>query len=123
RLMPELHRIYDDLGESPTLPPDQERRYLLHGFGRFVERAALRPSLVLCFEDLHWADESSLLLISALVQIAAELPLLLVGTYRPGEVGPRHGLSRTLEDLTRRRLATEVHLSALSQSDVAQLLA
>ena len=121
--MPELHRIYDDVGESPSLPPDQERRYLLHGFGRFVERAARRRPLVLCFEDLHWADESSLLLITALVQIAAELPLLLVGTYRPGEVGPGHGLSRTLEDLTRRRLATEIHLSALSQTDVAQLLA
>jgi class 3 adenylate cyclase/tetratricopeptide (TPR) repeat protein len=123
RLMPELHRIYDDVGESPTLPPDQERRYLLHGFGRFVERAALSRPLVLNFEDLHWADESSLLLISALAQIATELPLLLVGTYRPGEVGPGHGLSRTLEDLTRRRLATEIHLSALSQADVAQLLA
>ena len=34
RLMPELHRIYDDIGESPVLPPDQERRYLLHGVGR-----------------------------------------------------------------------------------------
>ncbi|MDQ1456561.1 MAG: hypothetical protein QOH28_2181 [Actinomycetota bacterium] len=123
RLMPELHQIYDDVGESPALPPDQERRYLLHGFGRFVERAALRRPLVLCFEDLHWADESSLLLISALAQIAAELPLLLVGTYRPGEIGPLDGLSRALEDLTRRRLATQIHLSALSESDVALLLA
>src|SRR5438093_695262 len=123
RLMPELHQIYDDVGESPALPPDQERRYLLHGFGRFVERAALRRPLVLCFEDLHWADESSLLLISALAQIAVEVPLLLVGTYRPGEIGPLDGLSRALEDLTRRRLATEIHLSALSESDVALLLA
>jgi class 3 adenylate cyclase/tetratricopeptide (TPR) repeat protein len=123
RLMPELHRIYSDIGESPNLPPDQERRYLLHGFGRFVERAALRRPLVLCFEDLHWADESSLLLITALAQIAAELPLLLVASYRPGDVGPRHVLSRTREELTRGRLATEIRLAALSESDVALLLA
>src|SRR5207245_10604761 len=43
--------------------------------------------------------------------------------YRSGEVGPLHGLSRALEDLTRRRLATEIHLSALSEPDVALLLA
>ena len=123
RLMPELHRIYDDVGPSPDLPPDQERRYLLHGFGRFVERAALRRPLVLCFEDLHWADESSLLLMTALAQITPDLPLLLIGSYRPGDVGPAHSLSRTREDLTRRRLASEIRLAPLSQAEVAQLLA
>ena len=84
RLMPELHRIYDDIGESPALPPDQERRYLLHGVGRFVERAALRQPLLLCFEDLHWADESSLQLIAALAQLGPTIPLLLVGELPPG---------------------------------------
>jgi class 3 adenylate cyclase len=123
RLMPELHRIYDDVGESPNLPPDQERRYLLHGFGRFVERAALRRPLMLCFEDLHWADEASLQLITALAQIAGDLPLLLVASYRPNDLGPRHNLARTREDLTRGRLAAEIRLGALSESDVALLLA
>jgi class 3 adenylate cyclase len=60
RLMPELHRIYPDIGDSPGIPPDQERQYLLHGFSRFVARATPRRPLVLCFEDLHWADEASL---------------------------------------------------------------
>jgi class 3 adenylate cyclase len=123
RLLPELHRIYADIGESPTLPPDQERRYLLHGFGEFVERAAMRQPLMLCFEDLHWADESSLLLITALAQFANELPLLLVGSYRPGDVGPRDRLARTLEELTRHRLSSEINLAALSEDDVAALLA
>ena len=123
RLMPELHRIYPDIAESPAIPPDQERQYLLHGFGRFVERAALRRPLVLCFEDLHWADESSLLLITALAQIAGELPLLLIGSYRPGDIGPRHRLSRAREELARNRLATEIRLTALPEADVALLLA
>lgn len=122
RLMPEILRLYDDVGESPTLPPDQERRYLLHGFSSFVERNARRQPLVLCFEDLHWADESSLQLITALAQIAGELPLLLVGTYRPGDLEAGHPLLRVREDLARRRLATEIRLDALSAPDVAHLL-
>jgi predicted ATPase len=122
RLMPELHRMYDDIGESPVLPPDQERRYLLHGVGRFVERAALRQPLLLCFEDLHWADESSLQLISALAQLAPTIPLLLVASFRTGDVEPGSSLARTLEDLTRGRLAVEIRVSALSRNDVAMLL-
>jgi class 3 adenylate cyclase len=122
RLMPEILRLYDDIGESPTLPPDQERRYLLHGFSEFVERNARRRPLVLCFEDLHWADESSLQLITALAQVAGELPLLLIGSYRPSDVAASHPLSRTREDLARRRLANEIRLDALSAHDVARLL-
>ncbi|MGH9122505.1 MAG: AAA family ATPase, partial [Acidimicrobiales bacterium] len=123
RLMPELQRVYDDIGPTPNLPADQERRYLLHGLGQFVERAARRRPIVLSYEDLHWADEASLLLIESLVRMAAELPLLIIGTYRPGEVSPRDRFARTLEELTRQRLATELHLGPLSEVDVAQLLA
>ena len=68
------------------------------GSGGSSSAPALRRPLVLCFEDLHWADESSLLLITALAQIAGELPLLLVGSYRPGDVGPR---ARALADAAR----------------------
>jgi hypothetical protein len=62
-------------------------------------------------------------LITALAQLASELPLLLVGSYRPGDVGPGDRLARTLEELTRHRLASEINLSALSETDVAALLA
>ena len=123
RLMPELHRVYDDIGSSPAMPADQERRYLLHGLGRFVERGARRRPMMLLYEDLHWADEASLLLIETLVRMAADLPLLIVGTYRAGEVMPSDPFARTLEELTRHRLATELRLEPLSESDVAALLA
>jgi hypothetical protein len=78
---------------------------------------------MLCFEDLHWADESSLLLITALAQLASGVPLLLVGSYRPGDIEPRDRLARTLEELTRHRLSSEVSLAALTEADVSQLLA
>ena len=123
RLMPELYRIYPDIGDAPGMPPDQERQYLLHALSRFVERATLRQPLVLCFEDLHWADEASLLLITALAQIAGELPLLLIGSYRPGDIGPGHPLSRACDELARNRLATEIRLTALAEADVGLLLA
>lgn len=42
KLMPELRHRYDDIPDPVELPPEQERRYLLHGVGEFVERAAVR---------------------------------------------------------------------------------
>ena len=38
-LMPALRQRYSDIAEPPSLPPDQERRYLLHGMQEFFHRA------------------------------------------------------------------------------------
>src|SRR5262245_40285467 len=44
-----------------------------------------RP-LVLCLEDLHWVDPSTLDFISALARGRGPAKLLLLGTYRPADV-------------------------------------
>ena len=53
KLMPELRVRYPDIPEPVTLPPEQERRYLLHGVAEFIERNARQTPLVLVFEDLR----------------------------------------------------------------------
>ena len=78
KLMPSLRQRYDDIPPPPDLPPEQERRYMLHGVGEFIERAARNRPLLLVFEDLHWADESTLLLLRHLGPRAPEVPLLII---------------------------------------------
>ena len=46
------------------------------------------PGLVV-FEDLHWADAESLGLFRHLA-VSPQLPILLVGTYRPEDLDRRH---------------------------------
>ena len=48
----------------------------------FTAGARTQP-IVLAFEDLHWADPTSLDLIQALVERGAQAPLLVVATARP----------------------------------------
>jgi DNA-binding CsgD family transcriptional regulator len=48
-----------------------------------VERLCAESPVVLVTEDLQWADEASLLMWQRLARDVAQLPLLLVGTYRP----------------------------------------
>jgi tetratricopeptide (TPR) repeat protein len=122
KLMPELRQRYSDIPEPVSLPPEQERRYLLHGVGEFVERAARGQPLLLIFEDLHRADESTLLLLRHLAQRISEVPVLILGTYRHLELEPGRPLTAVLPDLLRQRRVEEFLLRRLDEDGVAAIL-
>ena len=48
-----------------------------------VHKLCAEGPLVLVLEDLHWADEASVLWWRCLGQVTSQLPLVLVGTRRP----------------------------------------
>ncbi len=122
KLMPELRARYPDIPEPISLPPEQERRYLLHGISEFVARNARNNPILLVFEDLHWADESTLLLVQHLAQRIAEMPLLAIGTYRDTELKPGRPLAAVLPELLRQRRADEIVLGRLTQEGVSEIL-
>ena len=122
KLMPELRALYDDIPESIPLPPDQDRRYLLHGFGEFLERAATAQPMLLVFEDLHWADESTCIMLRHLASRLQRCPVLLLGTYRDTELAPGSPFARILQELVRERLCDDIHLKRLTRQEVAELL-
>ena len=72
RLMPELRTIYPDIPPAIQLPPEQQRRFLFNAFRSYVERAARVTPVVVVFEDLHWADEPTLLLLQHLAQTISD---------------------------------------------------
>ncbi len=55
-----------------------------------------RHPTVLAIEDVHWADEATLDVLRYLVRRAAQLPLVLVLTYRDDELGADHPLRQLL---------------------------
>jgi tetratricopeptide (TPR) repeat protein len=122
RLMPELKQRYSDIPEYPILPPEQERRYLLHGIAEFVARGAARQPLVLVFEDLHWADESTCVLLAYVADRLKNDPVLMIGAYRDSEVGDAP-FGRTLQELVRKRLAEDLRLRRLTSAHIVELLA
>jgi len=54
----------------------------------FISRLAEDRPLVLVFEDLHWADQSSATLLEHLLPLGHRIPLLLCGVSRPDPEGP-----------------------------------
>ena len=88
---------------------------------RFFERLASTCALVLVFEDLHWADESSVLLVEHLFPLINRVPLLICGVSRPEVNVPAARLQETaLRDYERRY--TEIRLNPLSHTECTQLM-
>ena len=64
-------------------PPEELRRRQLAAMTALFLAGARSQPVVLAFEDLHWADPTSLDLLRALVERGAQAPLLIVVTTRP----------------------------------------
>ena len=123
KLMPELRRMYSDIPPPLDLPPEQQRRFLFNAYREFIQRAAGTTPLVHVFEDLHWADEPTLLLLQHLAQAVATSPILMIGTYRDVELEVGRPFAKILENLVRQKLATRMSLRRLPVAGVEQMLA
>ena len=68
---------------SATLAPEELRRRQLAAMMAWYLAGARSQPVVLAFEDLHWADPTSLDLLRALAERGAQAPLMIVATARP----------------------------------------
>ena len=123
KLMPELRRTFPDIPEAIQLPAEQQRRYLFNSFRDFLSSLSKQRPIVWLLDDLHWADESSLMLLQHLAQGLDDLPVLVLGTYRDVELEVGKPFEKALAQLVRQRLARRMALKRLPQASVADLLA
>ena len=80
--------------------------------------------LVLILEDLHWADNCTLDIISAIARRREHAKLLLLGTFRPADlILSASPLKALRQDLLLHHLSHEVELERLDESDVGEYLA
>ena len=111
-----------DLDPPLALEPEQARLRLFDSIASFLKNAAGGRPLVLLLDDLHHADESSLLLLRFLVRQFTGSPLLLVGTYRDGELNRKHPLAQTIRRLDREGFLQRIALEGLGAYEVERYL-
>jgi class 3 adenylate cyclase/tetratricopeptide (TPR) repeat protein len=88
---------------------DAMERLVLHAMSQLLRRLAARRPLVLAFEDLHWADVSSLELLARLLRLATEHPILFLVALRPDPLAARTALAEAVAELPGlRRLELEL---------------
>jgi DNA-binding CsgD family transcriptional regulator len=116
RLVPALA---EGLDPAPELDQPRLFEFVLAVLGSLGQRAPV----VLVLEDLHWADQSSLDLISFLVRNVRTERLMLVLTYRSDELSREHELRPILAELVRDRRVLSVDLVPFGHAELSQLVA
>lgn len=122
-LLPKLVELVPNIPERVELPPEQERRFLMNGITDFMQKESEHNQpIVLVFEDLQWADDSTCLLIQHVAANVEESKILILGTFRDAELEPSSSSAAMFQTLLRERLAEDVILRRLRRPEVVQML-
>jgi tetratricopeptide (TPR) repeat protein len=116
-VLPELRRE----GEAPASEPAQQARLQLYrGVSALLRRVASTRGLLLVLEDLHAADESSLLLLEFIARELRSIRAFVLVTFRDVEAQLSARVGEAIGRLTRE--GTSMSLRRLSQSEAELLL-
>src|SRR4051812_9968967 len=128
----ELAALVPDLADGGEPAPrasadaEQERFRLFEAVASLILEAAAARPLILLLDDLHWADDATLLLLRHLARSfgsrdGAELMVLV--TFRDTELDAHGELVAALAELRRARVLHELPLGGLAGDAVAALIA
>jgi DNA-binding CsgD family transcriptional regulator len=78
-----------------------------------MQAIAAEPTIVV-IEDAQWIDEASVDVLRFLVRRIESAPILLIVTYRPGEIGAGHSVRPLLGDIARQEGAVAVAVPSLT---------
>lgn len=119
-----LPELADLSGQSPSqypLPPEQARLRLYEAIGTFLEAISAQCPLVLMLDDLHWADTASLDLLCHIARHQSTARILILGTYREGEIDRNPALGRAMNELVRQRVLAHCTLKPLTEEETEKL--
>jgi DNA-binding CsgD family transcriptional regulator/tetratricopeptide (TPR) repeat protein len=123
RVVPELGPS-DPAGDSviDVVGGDRQLR-MFEQVAALLGHAARRGPVVVAIEDLHWADQSTLDLVSYLVHTLDDDAVVLVLTYRTDDLARRHPLRPLVGRLRRVPSTVQVELPPLDRHELAELAA
>ncbi len=120
QVVPELQQKLSGLSAMPSTNTEDARFRFFDCLTSFLRHLGQHQPLVLCLDDLHWADPSSLSVLQFLIRTLSDMQILVVGTYRDAEVTRTHPLAATLGELARD--SSTLTLQGLSEAELAQVV-
>jgi hypothetical protein len=124
----ELCRLLPELRYTQPEPPASDvaaaaRLRLFEGVRATLEHAARRQPLLLVLDDLHWADQSTTLLLAYLARAQIDSAVTIIGAYRPDDLRSDHPLAITLTELAVERPFRAIELLGLDAADATSIVA
>src|SRR5690606_21184458 len=105
-----LRMFVPEIGEGAASRENTSPDALRDAVATLIEAAAERAPQVLVIEDLHWADDSTLVMLSFLLRTLQEGRVLLLITCRTDDVRRGDAVSRFIAETARARVITRRHL-------------
>jgi tetratricopeptide (TPR) repeat protein len=121
QVVPELRELLPELLARESPESDAARFRLFDSTASFLRNAAVETPLVLVLDDLHAADEPSLLLLRYVASELGDARILIVGTFRDLDPTVQDPLESTLAELARAPVTRRIRLSGLSEPEVGRL--
>ena len=90
---------------------------------RLLDGLSVDGPVVLVFEDLHWADRSTLDLAAYLIRALTDERVLLVGSYRSTDLADRHPLRAVIAELDHARSVAHLELVRFDRAELGRFLA
>ncbi len=122
QLLPELGEIVPSLPPPPASDSEGARFRLFEAVSSFLRRASRDTPLLVVIDDLHAADEPSLLMLRFVAREITDTRLLLCGAYRDVDPTLRDPLASALSELAREPHTRQLSLGGLSELDVAEYI-
>jgi DNA-binding SARP family transcriptional activator len=118
----EVGRLLPELGDAGVAPMAEHQDYLrlFEAVDRLVARVAAEQPLAVLLEDVHWADDMSLRLLTFLSRRLHTRPILVIATARDEDLAET-GFHRTLVELRGAPAFVHVELGPLSRPQTVRL--
>jgi DNA-binding SARP family transcriptional activator/tetratricopeptide (TPR) repeat protein len=122
QMLPELRQLLPDLGPAESLEGEGARFRLFDSIAAFLREASRTQPLLLVLDDVHAADEPSLLLLRFVGRQLGEGRILIVAAYRDVDPGPSPALASTVAELLREPVVQRLSLHGLSAGAIADFI-
>jgi DNA-binding SARP family transcriptional activator len=122
QLLPELRELFPDVPEPPPINAESARFRLFEAVSTLIRNAGSRQALVLVLDDLHAADEPSLLLLRFLGRELDGSRVLVLAASRNIDPSPSDPLTAALTELAREPVTRTMLLRGLEAEDVRRFL-
>src|SRR5829696_5096235 len=122
RLLPDLPQLVGDLPDPASGDPDTQRQRLHAAVAELLANVTGRVPVVLIIEDVHWADDATLLLLRGLARSVGNARILLLATIRDAAGDLPDEVSDALINLRRAEGVERLALSGLTDDEVTEFV-
>ncbi|HKC82983.1 MAG TPA: AAA family ATPase, partial [bacterium] len=122
-LVPSLRQKVRGIAATHEMPADRIREQLFKSIYEFLSEIQGNKPLLILLDDLHWADEATVLLLRDLAQRINGSRMVMLGTYWDTELDSGRPFGNALSRLLKRRRASRITVGRLSDHEVERVVA